>query len=412
MLNAYFGHVMDYDETTTGVRSHLICTVLPSVLSLGEAQNASGKEICLATLIGYEVSYRIGQLLHPGWLDKGWHGTGIFGVFGVAVGCGKILGLNLDQMQHAVGIAASMASGLTANFGTMTKALHAGLAAKNGVLAALLAKGSVNANKIAIEGPSGYYRCYGWGEKINIDHFNQIGNPWGLETPGLLNPKLYPCCHGLATNIEYGLMIRDKYHFAAEDVVEIEIYSQPKTLSAMISIRYLDNGEQLDWKYEGPPRQLVPGIPRTGKEAKFSKEYAFSRALLDGRIALDTFSDEAVKDPVIGRFMKKIKVFHDSRLTKISFEYPEHAWPYGERMVIRLKDGRLIEEEEIFIQGASQRPLGIEQVKEKFYNCAFSAGLSREKSDKTVAMIEELEKVDNIHELIYLFQGLIQWSDI
>jgi 2-methylcitrate dehydratase PrpD len=407
LVNGYIGHVLDYDETCTVVRSHLTAPILPAVLAIGEDSKASGKKVLESYVLGYEIALRIGEVMTPDWIKEGWHGTSIFGIFGATVGCGKLLELNVEQMWNAIGIASSMAGGISRNFGTMTKPLHAGLAAKGGVLASISAKKGFTASKDALEGPLGFYHAYAWAEKPKLECIEKLGEPWGLETPGVMNPKLYPCCHGLAINIEYGIRIQERYRFSVEDIEEIEIHSQPKTLSAMLSTRYVDTGEPMTWDYEGPPRQLIPAIPKTGKEGKFSKEYAFARALLDGKVQIKHFADKAVKDPLVQKLMKKIKVYHNSILERISREYPEVEWAHPERMVIKLKGGRVIEEEETFIQGAAKRPLSVEHVRDKFHECASEVGLSAEKREKILSIIDGLEEVKDISRLITHLEGFV-----
>ncbi len=402
--NGYIGHLLDYDETCPTIRSHLSTSILPAILAVAEKLEASGKDLLLGFVLGHEVALRIGEVMTPGWMRKGWHGTSLFGIFGATVGCSKLLGLSIQQVQNAVGIAASMASGIAANFGTMTKPLHAGLAARGGVEAATLAKQGFSAAENSLEAPSGFFYTYGWGENLSLEPIKRLGNPFGLETPGVLCPKLYPCCHGLAINIEYGILIRNKYQFSVEDIEEIEIHSQPKTLSAMLSKNYDDTKEPISWGYEGPPRQIVPSIPRTGKEAKFSKEYAFARALLSGNVKLSHFTDQAVNEPEVQRLMKKIKVFHNSDLAKISTQYPEEQYPYPERMIIKLKNGNVIEEEEIFIQGGAKRPLSMEHIKKKFLDCCSEVGVAAGKASKAIAMIEDLENIEDISQLTALLR--------
>ncbi len=405
MINGFIGHLMDFDDTCPPVRSHLTTSILPAVLAAGEARGTSGREVLLGYIIGYETSLRVGQALSPGWMKDGWHGTPVFGVFGAAAASGRILGLNAAQMQNALGVAASMASGLAKNFGSLTKPLHAGLAAKNGVLAALLAQRGITANKEAIEGPVGFFHAYAKTEEPDLEPFAKLGRPWGLERPGMLNPKLYPCCHGLSTNIELALLIRQRHQFALDDVAEIEIHSQPKTLSAMLSINYQDTGEPLAWGYDGPPRQLIPAAPQSGKEAKFSKEYALARALVDGSVRVKDFTDEAVKEPAVQALMKKTRVFHNSRLEKISYQHPDEELPYGEKVLVKLKDGGVIEAEEIFTLGSTKRPLTMAPVKEKFAQCASEAGLSAERSQGLTATVEGLESLEAISGLVSQLAG-------
>jgi 2-methylcitrate dehydratase PrpD len=401
LVNGYAGHLLDYDETTPPVRSHLTACVFPAVLAMGEEKGATGADLLEAYIIGYEVAIRIGEAMTPGWMQEGWHGTPIFGIFGAAAGCGRLEGLSPDEAAHALGIASSMASGIATNFGTMTKPLHAGQAAKNAVLAALLAKEGVTASVEAIEG---FFQAHSWSSPAKAEALQKLGNPWAMETKGTINPKLYPCCHGLATTIEYGIIFKEKYGLTPGEIEEIEIYSAPKALSAMHSRRYADTGEDIDWRYEGPPRQLAPGIPATGKEAKFSKEYGFAASFLHGAPESRDFTDDAVRKADVQGLMKKIKVFHDCELDKISYRYPEGDWPYGERFVLRLKDGRTIREEQIFVLGAARRPLSMEHVRKKFRTCASAAGFPDWHMELLIDSVAEIERAGSISELLKRFR--------
>lgn len=401
LVNGYAGHLLDYDETSPPVRSHLTAVVLPAVIAMSEENGSTGADLLEAYVIGYEVALRIGEAMTPGWMQEGWHGTPIFGIFGSVAGCGKIEELSVDALERALGIAASMASGIATNFGTMTKPLHAGHAAKNGVIATLLAEEGVTASARAIEG---FFHSHSWSKPANPESFERLGNPWALERKGTINPKLYPCCHGLATTIEYGIIFREKYGLTADQVEEIEVYASPKALSAMHSTRYADTGKDLQWDYEGPPRQLAPGIPSTGKEAKFSKEYGFATAFLRGIPESKDFSDEAVAETDVQDLMRKVKIFHDWELDKISYQYPEGDWPYGERFVLRTKDGRIIREEQMFVLGAARRPLSISHVERKFRSCASSSGFQVDQTRKLIDSVEEIERFGSVSELLERFR--------
>ena len=393
LVNGYNGHLLDYDETTPPVRSHLTACVLPAVLALGEAQKCSGAQLLEAYIIGYEVALRVGEAMTPGWMKEGWHGTPLFGIFGAIAGCAKLIGLDVEATANALGMACSMAGGIVDNFGTMTKPFHAGQAAKNAVLGSLLAEEGFTAGGHAMEG---FFKSHAWSNPANLDIFAKLGNPWGLETNGNINPKLYPCCHGLATTIEYGIRFKEQ-QIASDDIAEVCIYGIPRALSAMHSTIYADNGEALDWHYDGPPRQLAPGIPTTGKEAKFSQEYGFAVALLYGAPTSCDFTDAAIRRPEVQSLMQRVKVFHDSELDKTSYQYPEADWPYGERFEIVLTDGRTLREEQIFVLGAARRPLSMAHVKDKFRICTATAGFTPKRAAQLINDVEEIESFDDLH---------------
>lgn len=400
MLNGCYGHLLDYDETCPKVRSHLFASIFPAVLAAAEYRSLSGKELLTGFITGHEIAMRIGEAMTPGWIKTGWHGTSLFGIFGAAMGCAKLMGLDEEKMRTALGLVTSMASGVAVNFGSLTKPLHAGMAAERGLLAAQLAEGGFSANQQALESELGFYHAYNGNEETREAVFEQLGNPWGLETPGISAIKLYPCCHGLATNIECGIRIHQRDHLKLEDIDSIEMHSQPKTLCAMLSKTYDDTGEGLKWGYKGSPRQMKSILPETGNQAKFSKEYAFSRAVIDGEVRLAHLTDSAVNEPLIRKWMEKIKIFHNSELETFSNQYPEETAPHAERMIIKLQDGRVIQEEEIFIRGMTQRPLTFEDVKFKYDDCGAVAGLSKEKISNIISLFSHLEKLNDVSEVI------------
>lgn len=400
LLNGCLGHALDYDETCPKVRSHLFASIFPSILAASEHRGLSGKEMLTAFIIGHESAMRVGEAITPQWIRAGWHGTSLFGIFGAAMGCARILKLDVQRTRMALGLASSMASGVAVNFGSNAKCLHAGVAAERGLFAAQLAQSGISANPDGLEGALGFYHAYNWGEAAQEECFHALGKPWGLETPGISAIKLYPCCHGLATNIECGLRIHRKFRPALEDIEAIEIHSQPKTLCAMLSRVYDDTGESIQWGYEGPPRQMKTVLPQTGAQAKFSKEYAFSRALLSGEVSMRHLTDEAVNEPEVRRWMEKIRVYHNSEMEDYSNRYPEEQGPHAERMIVRFKDGRIIQEEEIFILGMAKRPLSFKDVESKYQDCGGAAGLKDRKIEQIIALIVNLERYGNVAVLM------------
>lgn len=400
LLNGLIGHMMDYDETCPKVRSHLFAAIFPSLLAAAEKRDVSGKELLAGFVTGHEVAMRVGEAITPQWIKAGWHGTPLFGIFGAATGCGKLMGLSSEKTATALGFVASMASGVAVNFGSQAKPLHAGLAAERGLFAAQMAQCGLTANQTPLEGALGFYHAYNWGLPVDDAVFTRLGKPWGLETPGISAIKLYPCCHGLATNIECGLRIHERDHLQLDDIDTIEIHSQPKTLCAMLSRNYEDTGEGLQWGYQGPPRQMQTILPTTGPQAKFSKEYAFSRAVKDGQVGMTAFTDEAVNDPEIRQWMAKITLYHNSELEGYANAYPEETAPHAERMIVRCKDGRVIEEEEIFIKGMTRRPLSFTDVSMKYYDCGKVAGMSAAQVDELTALVRNMENIGTVRDFI------------
>jgi 2-methylcitrate dehydratase PrpD len=404
LVNGYVGHVLDYDETCPKVRSHLFASIFPALLATAEVRGVSGRQLLSAFAIGHEVAMRVGEVMTPGWIKSGWHGTSLFGIFGAAAGCAKLMGLDKGQVCMALGLSASMASGLAVNFGSLAKPLHAGMAAERGLFAAQLAKNGFTANQNALESSLGFYHAYNWGQAVEETAFDFLGRPWGLETPGMSAIKLYPCCHGLSIDIECGIRIHDRDGPSLDDIASIEIHSMPKTLCAMLSKDYAD-GEKLQWGYQGPPRRMRSRFPESGTEAKFSKEYAFARALKDGQVSLHHMTDQAVHDPEIRPWMEKVQVFHNSELEMHSNQYPEETGPHAERMIVHLENGGAIVEEELFILGMTQRPVPPKDVRFKYQDCGRLAKVPPENIDTIISLVAELEQLGDLTDLLPHLSG-------
>jgi 2-methylcitrate dehydratase PrpD len=165
LVNGAVSHALDYDDVNRLMHGHPTVPVAASVLALGEMMGKSGRDVLTAFIAGYEVECRLGDMCGDGHYEQGFHATGTMGTFGAAAGAANLLGLDADRTAMALGIAASEASGLKINFGTMTKPLHAGKAAQNGLIAARIAARGFTARADAIEAPQGFLQTQAPGFK-------------------------------------------------------------------------------------------------------------------------------------------------------------------------------------------------------------------------------------------------------
>src|SRR6202012_5583691 len=156
LVNGISSHIFDYDDTHLKTIIHPAGPVASAILALAQHRPVSGRDFLAAQTLGIEAECRIGNAVYPSHYDLGWHITGSCGVFGSAVACGRLLGLNEQQMVWAVGIAASQPVGLKVQFGSMTKSFHPGRAAQNGMTAAFLAQQGFTADNAALEGKDGW----------------------------------------------------------------------------------------------------------------------------------------------------------------------------------------------------------------------------------------------------------------
>src|SRR3989442_4894304 len=193
-LNAAFAngtaaHALDYDHGFT-LMGQPTAPIIPAVLALGESLAASGRQLLEAYAVGFEVTGKLVLSLRDSSQD-GWHAPGTLGSFGATVACAKLLRLSASEVEMALGITASMASGIVSNFGTMTKPLHVGLGAKNGVLAAKLAQSGYTANAQALEAGNGFYDLYYRSTPAGNSPLEQFGQSYGLEEGIKIKP--YSC---------------------------------------------------------------------------------------------------------------------------------------------------------------------------------------------------------------------------
>src|SRR5262249_42222446 len=189
-VNGVASHAHDFDHSFV-VGGQPTSPIIPAVFALGETLGASGKQIIEAYVAGFEVTASLMFAVQSAG-TAGWHANGTMGAFGAAAACSKLLGLKESEIEMALSIAASMASGVTSNFGTMTKPLHVGNASRTGVLTARLAKSGFTANTQTLDAANGFFDSYYRGGKPNVSVFDELGRVYALEKYGV-RFKPYPC---------------------------------------------------------------------------------------------------------------------------------------------------------------------------------------------------------------------------
>lgn len=292
-VNGIFGHALDFDDVHASVHGHPSTTIVPAALAAGEAVGASGKAILAAYAIGLEVGGKLGIALGNGHYHRGWHATATTGVFASAAAAGRLLGLNVDQMRKALGLAASQAAGLLRNFGTMTKPFHAGHAARCAVQSALLARAGFTADTSIFDGNNGFLGTYSEKDGQPLAPLiDRLGKPWEATTPGI-SYKRWPCCYCNHRPVGVLLQMIPEHGIRADQVQAIEIGFPPGTDTALIHTN-----------------------PQTGLEGKFSIEYVAAATLLDGKVGIDTFTDVMVQRPEVRALMKKVRRYRieDSKM--------------------------------------------------------------------------------------------------
>ena len=285
-------HALDYDDTHSDLRGHPSATLVPAILATGERVRTSGREALAAYAVGLEVAGKLGRAVGDGHYMRGWHATATIGVFGAAAASARLLGLSSDQMRHALGIAASEVSGLLRNFGSMTKPFHAGHAARNGVLAAMLAGRGFTADTSILDGRDGFLSTYAGADGQPLaELLDRLANPWEVLKPGVFF-KRWPCCYCNHRSIGGLLQMIPEHGLVPDEIEAIEIGFPPGTDAA-----------------------LIANDPHTGLQGKFSIEYVAAATLLDGKVTLETFTDAMVNRPQVRSLMQKVRRYpvEDSR---------------------------------------------------------------------------------------------------
>ncbi len=374
LSNGVAGHALDFDDTNFAMIGHPSVPVLAAALAAGELVLADGRALLHAFLLGFEVETTLGEVMNPAHYERGFHATGTLGSLGAAAAAAKLLELDPAQTRHALAIAASQASGLKENFGTMTKPFHAGHAARSGLLAALLAREGFTASEIAIEGPQGYLRVLGSQSDDPTAALERLGAPWKILTTGVA-VKPYPSCACTHSIIEAVLELRQAHRLRPEAVAEITV-----GVAAPV------------------PRMLIHHDPRTGLEGKFSAEFCAAAALVDGRIGIATFTDEKTADPQIRTVMEKVRMVVDPT---IPAEQEHHVWT---RVTVRLADGRALEVAPREVTGHPTVPLSREALRQKFEECAGRV-LARDRVESVAEMLETLEGCPDLRSLTAILRS-------
>ena len=266
LANGTAAHALDYDDTNFAMMGHPSAPVLSAALAAGELALADGRSLVHAFLLGFEVETTLAEVVNPPHYYRGWHATCTLGTLGAAAAAAHLLGLDAAQTRVALAVAASQASGLKENFGTMTKPFHAGHAARSGVLAALMAREGWTASEQALEGPQGFFAVLGAGD-LRLEHLATLGRPWKILTTGVA-VKPYPSCACTHSIIDGARELRERHRLRPDDIREV-------TVGVHASV----------------PNILIHDRPRTGLEGKFSGVFAAAAALVEEHLGLQTFTD-------------------------------------------------------------------------------------------------------------------------
>lgn len=380
LINGSFGHALDFDDVLSMMPAHPSAIIVAVLLADLARHPLSGKTLIESYVVGVEVGGKIGLGITTGHYDRGFHGTGTLGIFCGVAALAKAYGLKPDIIQTAFGIAASMASGLRRNFGTMTKPLHTGWAARSALAAVRLAMSGFTAAPDILEAKSGFFAAYGVDESSIAATVAGLGKPWVISDPGIALKK-FPCCYATHRGMDGILTLREKHGFSAADVVRADC-------------RMPQGGMQV----------LTYDRPQTGLEAKFSLQYAIAAGIVDGRYSLYSFTDAAVRRPAIHDMMQRVRAFEDPacRGDDPLFETRSSGSRGFVEVDVELRNGVRDTVRIHKPPGHPSRELSWDDLDHKFRDCAAQAGMDAKHADSAIAALKALDTQSDIAGLVGL----------
>lgn len=345
LLNGSAAHALDFDDVADQVYGHPSAVLVPALLAVAEAEGRSGGELLESYLVGFDVMCAVAAGMdiraHYG---HGWHSTATIGVLGATAAAARLLGCDPPRIRHALGIAASTASGSRQNFGTMTKPLHPGLAARDAVLAASLARNGFTADPEQLESPLGYFAMYAGGVGDQAVR-EALAHPWHLHRTGL-NVKKYACCYNTHRTADAILALAREEQVSAEKITRVHLTLEPGGFDPLIHRR-----------------------PATGLQGKFSPEHVLATALVDREITLDSFQDEAVCRPAVRRIVPLV-----TRAESAVPPFGPRAWEFAYAAVEVETSERTVRRRVDIPRGDHREPLGEQDLETKFRDCVRFSG--------------------------------------
>ncbi len=369
-INGTAAHALDYDDVALK-GSHPSAVLVPAILAEAQALKSSGRDMLVAYVAGYEVWADLISRERGNYQRKGWHPTGVFGALGAAAACASLHGLNAKAAAHALGAAASEASGVMSNLGSMVKPTHPGKAAASGIYAARFAAAGITATDDALEHAQGYLAALSPGGDVDLDTPPRLPpKHWHIREQGL-SIKQYPVCYRAHRAIDAMLGLLQKQPVAAADVEQIRVSFSN---SHLVILKNHD--------------------PQTAIAAKFSIEFALACALLKGRVGLRDLTDKFVRSPGVRELMKKIVIDVNPTEEAGTSGYAPH-----DNVTVRLADGTTLASENVrYARGDPHAPLSAEELRNKFDDCVAWSRLKLD-AKKLFAQLQQLEKLSSTNAL-------------
>ncbi len=361
LMNGISSHVNDYDDTTPKNYNHPSSPVASALFACASANHVRGRDFVQAFILGFEAESRVGNAVYPAHYDVGWHITGTAGVFGAAAAIGKLLGLSVQEMIWAIGLAATQAAGLREMFGSMAKSFHPGRSAQNGYVAALLAQAGFTAGEHGLEGPRGFAAV-----QASASDLSKITSRLGVDFDLRVNTyKPFPCGIVNHPTIDGAIQLHHEHRLDPASIAAVRLRVAPLVLD-------LCNQQNIT----------------RGLQGKFSVYHGAAVGLVRGKAGLQEYTDEAVNDPQVKRVREHATAVGDPSIT----EDQAHV-------EVELVDGRTIGRFVEASLGNLGRPMTDRQLEDKFREQAVLA-LPAAQVETLIELCWRIDELDDVNELV------------
>jgi aconitate decarboxylase len=372
LINGTAAHAHDFDDIGLGAHpAHPSAVLTPTILALADKLGSSGAQMCVAYVAGYEVWGEIALRDQDQYHTKGWHPTGTFGAVAAAAAAASLIGLSQDQTMAALSIAASRAGGLISNYGSMTKPMHAGLAAQAGIFAAELAQKRFTGGTQAIEHPQGLLQALSPKGQVDVNRPSQLGQRWNIiDLP--LGFKQYPVCYAAHRVVDAAIELHHTIGDRLDDVKHV-----------LVSIG------------EDQAKLLHIHDPQDALQGKFSAEFGVAGALIAGSLGLSEVQDDFVKRPDVRALMSRISVQIDHARDPVY-----KVFSPCDKVSVELTDGTVHQREVRLAKGHPLSPLPEKNLRDKFKACT-DGWFEKDQMSACFDALLHLEKLSGTRDLPY-----------
>lgn len=373
LINGTMAYIMKLDQSSPrGSMVHPQPQTIPAALAVAEKEGLAGRDLITGVFLGFEIAARVALAVNPSHEgERGFHGTGTCGTFGAGTAAGKLLQLNEDQMVNALGLAGTQAAGFTASFETFARSLHAGKAAYNGILAAMLAKRGFTGAEAIFEARDGFCRA-------TTDRYDLAPLTQGLGRSYLIRDQRFVrfvTCGAMHAAIDGVLDLTKNNSLPPESIESIEARTFPVTINMC--------GQTAE--------------PKTFAEAQFSLPFALALAAISGDVSISQLTEQRLKDPQVLALAKRVSGVVDPEFAARGISGSGDMFQSA-RVFIRMKDGREYSQQVNVHKGSPQNPLTKEELLDKFRSLA-SMAIPKARVQKIIGLVDELDKLDSVREL-------------